>query len=325
MALLHVNRIYKKEGNTVAVNESSFTQDTFQKIAISGEAGSGKTTLLKIIAGLTQADSGEIILDGIRVKGPEEQMMAGHKKIAYLSQHFELRNNYKVFEILDMANLLEQGEADTIFNLCRITPLLQRWTDELSGGEKQRIALARLLLTNPLLLLLDEPFSNLDFYHKRIMQAVIFDITQKIKMSCIMVSHDVTDILSWADSILVMKEGSILQQGTPFQIYYQPINEYCAGLFGEYNLLEGGNPAFTFINKKHQKGRLLLRPEEIKVTAKAAADFSGEVQHIYFKGSYSLADVLVGKQMIKVQIQNENISPGDIVHLSIKEKAHWFI
>ena len=325
MALLHVNRIYKKEGNTVAVNESSFTQDTFQKIAISGEAGSGKTTLLKIIAGLTQADSGEIILDGIRVKGPEEQMMAGHKKIAYLSQHFELRNNYKVFEILDMANLLEQGEADTIFNLCRITPLLQRWTDELSGGEKQRIALARLLLTNPLLLLLDEPFSNLDFYHKRIMQAVIFDITQKIKMSCIMVSHDVTDILSWADSILVMKEGSILQQGTPFQIYYQPINEYCAGLFGEYNLLEGGNPAFTFINKKHQKGRLLLRPEEIKVTAKAAADFSGEVQHIYFKGSYSLADVLVGKQMIKVQIQNENISPGGIVHLSIKEKAHWFI
>ena len=325
MALLHVNRIYKKEGNTVAVNESSFTQDTFQKIAISGEAGSGKTTLLKIIAGLTQADSGEIILDGIRVKGPEEQMMAGHKKIAYLSQHFELRNNYKVFEILDMANLLEQGEADTIFNLCRITPLLQRWTDELSGGEKQRIALARLLLTNPLLLLLDEPFSNLDFNHKRIMQAVIFDITQKIKMSCIMVSHDVTDILSWADSILVMKEGSILQQGTPFQIYYQPINEYCAGLFGEYNLLEGGNPAFTFINKKHQKGRLLLRPEEIKVTAKAAADFTGKVQHIYFKGSYSLADVLVGKQMIKVQIQNENISPGDIVHLSIQEKAHWFI
>lgn len=325
MALLHVNRIYKKEGNTVAVNDSSFTQETFQKIAISGEAGSGKTTLLKIIAGLTQADSGEIILDGIRVKGPEEQMMAGHKKIAYLSQHFELRNNYKVFEILDMANILEPGEANTIFDLCRITHLLQRWTDELSGGEKQRIALARLLVTNPLLLLLDEPFSNLDFYHKRMMQAVIFDITQKIKMSCIMVSHDVADILSWADSIIVMKEGSIIQQGSPFQIYYQPFNEYCAGLFGEYNLLERGNPAFAFLNKDQQKGRLLFRPEEIKVTEKAAADFTGEVQHIYFKGSHTLVDVLVGKQMLKVQIQNENISPGDIVHLSIQEKARWFI
>jgi len=325
MALLSVNGISKTVDNTIAVKDISFTQETFQKIAITGEAGSGKTTVLKIIAGLIQADTGEILLDGKRVKGPDEQMMPGHKKIAYLSQHFELRNNYKVAEILDMASIIEPGEANTIYDLCRITHLLQRWTDELSGGEKQRIALARLLISNPLLLLLDEPFSNLDSQHKKIIQGVIFDITQKIKMSCIMVSHDMGDILSWADSIIVMKDGALIQQGTPAEIYYQPINEYCAGLFGEYNLVDTDTPDFSSILNDRQNGKLLLRPEEIIVTTKATADFSGEVRHIYFKGSCSIVDVWVGGQIIKVQMQNATVLPGDIVYLSVSEKTHWFV
>lgn len=325
MALLTVDKIYKKEGNTVAVNGSSFTQQTFEKIAITGEAGSGKSTLLKIIAGLVQADSGQVLLDGVRVKGPDEQMMTGHKKIAYLSQHFELRNNYKVCEILDMANLLEPMQASVIYELCRITPLLSRWTDELSGGEKQRIALARLLISNPRLLLLDEPFSNLDLGHKKIVQAVIADITQQIKMSCIMVSHDVADVLSWADQIIVMKEGTIIQQGTPEAIYYQPVNEYCAGLFGEYNLIEANNPVFSGIVTNVEKGRLLIRPEEIKITSKAASHFSAQVHRIHFRGSHSLAEVWVGEQILKVHIQNEAVLQGETLFFSVIDKSHWFL
>lgn len=325
MALLSVDKIFKKEGNTVAVNNSSFSQEVFEKIAITGEAGSGKSTLLKIIAGLVQADAGQVLLDGIKVKGPDEQMMTGHKKIAYLSQHFELRNNYRVFEILDMANLLAAAEANRIYDVCRISHLLSRWTDELSGGEKQRIALARLLVSNPRLLLLDEPFSNLDLGHKKLIQAVIFDITQQIKMSCIMVSHDVADILSWADSIIVMKDGMIIQKGTPAEIYYQPVNEYCAGLFGEYNLISSGNSVFVSFFKDSKNGQLLLRPEEIKLTSRTAADFSGEVRHVYFKGSYTLAEVWVGGQIIKLHTQHEMLQPGETVYLSVIEKPHWFI
>jgi ABC-type sugar transport system ATPase subunit len=325
MALLSVDKIFKKEGNTVAVNGSSFSQEIFEKIAITGEAGSGKSTLLKIIAGLVQADAGQVLLDGVKVKGPDEQMMTGHKKIAYLSQHFELRNNYRVFEILDMANLFEAADANRIYEVCRITHLLSRWTDELSGGEKQRIALARLLVSNPRLLLLDEPFSNLDLGHKKMIQAVIFDITQQIKMSCIMVSHDVTDILSWADSIIVMKDGTIIQKGTPADIYYQPVNEYCAGLFGEYNLIQANNPVFASLFTGGKKGHLLLRPEEIRLTSMAAADFSGEVRHVYFKGSYTLVEVWVGGQMIKLQTQHEAVHPAETVFLSVIEKTHWFI
>ncbi len=246
MALLEVAGISKLEKENFTLKEINFTQQSSQRIAIAGETGSGKTTLLKIIAGLIQPDAGKIIFDGKRVLGPLEKLIPGHPDIAYLSQHFELRNNYRVEEELESKNLLTDEEASTIYAVCRIQHLLKRKTDQLSGGERQRIVLARLLTTSPKLLVLDEPFSNLDAVHKNIIKSVLEDIGTKLKITCILVSHDAMDSLSWAETIIVMKEGQIIQYGTPEQIYNQPVNEYCAGLFGEYNLISKTNAA-TFI------------------------------------------------------------------------------
>src|SRR5580692_2230502 len=146
----------------------SFVQQKGQKLALAGATGSGKSTLLKMIAGLLQPDEGEIWLDGQRVRGPLETLVPGHPGVAYLSQHFELWNNYRVGEILSYANDLSDEEAGTLYEMCRIDRLLGRRTDQLSGGERQRIALARLLVKPPRLLLLDEPYSNLDRIHKEI-------------------------------------------------------------------------------------------------------------------------------------------------------------
>ena len=211
MAMLMVKGISKHDKGIFTIKDICFSQEAFQKIAIAGETGSGKTTLLKMIAGWIQPSAGEIRFGQERVLGPEEHLMPGHPGIAYLSQHFELRNNYWVHEILEYANLLTQQEADNIYAVCRIGHLLQRRTDQLSGGEKQRIALARLLITSPVLLLLDEPFSNLDMVHKKIMKLVIEDIGGKLGITCLMVLHEAPDILSWADTILVMKDGEILR------------------------------------------------------------------------------------------------------------------
>src|SRR5580704_11857710 len=163
-------------GSGLRIDTISFSQQRGQKLAVAGATGSGKSTLLKMIAGLVQPDAGRILLEGVRVKGPLETLEAGHPGIAYLSQHFELWNNYRVWEILSYANDLEEEESGELYTICRIDHLLQRRTDQLSGGERQRIALARLLVRPPRLLLLDEPFSNLDRVHKETLQAVVRDI-----------------------------------------------------------------------------------------------------------------------------------------------------
>ncbi len=213
MAVLTVSGLSKSERGKRIVNDINFTQQISQKIAIAGETGSGKTTLLKMIAGLIQPDTGEIQFENKRVVGPYEKLIPGHPAIAYLSQHFELRNNYSVEEELEAVNKLTGEEADNLYRICRIEHLLKRRTDQLSGGERQRIVLARLLTTSPRLLLLDEPFSNLDAVHRNIIKSVIHDISEELKITCILVSHDALDILSWSDTILVMKDGRLIQQG----------------------------------------------------------------------------------------------------------------
>jgi len=318
MALLTVNGLNKKQGDTEVVKDVFFSQAALQNIAIAGEAGSGKTTLLKMIAGLIQPDSGDIFILNEKVKGPDEVLIAGHKSIAYLSQHFELRNNYKVYEILEMANLVSTDAANEIYAVCRITHLLQRWTDELSGGEKQRIALARLLITSPKLLLLDEPFSNLDAANKKMIQSVIHDITERIKMSCIMVSHDAADILSWADRVIVMKDGKIIQQAPAKEIYRQPINEYCAGLLGDYNIIDLNDPIFSSIKENKVAGKkLLVRPEQIQIDSEAAYDVKGKVAEVFFKGNYYIMHVSAGAHLLSVQILQNPFEAGATVYLMI--------
>ena len=248
MSLLKVENISYYNGNANALNNISFNQNSFEKIVIAGETGSGKTTLLQCIAGLLQPQKGNVFINGERVLGPLEKLLPGHKQIAYLSQHFELRFNYKVYEQLEMYNQLDEKYAENIYRICHIEHLLKRRVEELSGGERQRVALARLLGTKPKLLLLDEPYSNLDAAHKKTIKQVIEDISKALAITCIIVSHDAADSLSWADRIIIMKDGSIIQDASPKEIYYTPFNEYCAGLFGDYNLLNEITAGYLFPN-----------------------------------------------------------------------------
>jgi iron(III) transport system ATP-binding protein len=323
MALLTVNGLSKKEEGKTSVKDINFTQQSFEHIAIAGETGSGKTTLLRMIAGLMQPTSGEIILHSTRVKGPDEQLIPGNKNIAYLSQHFELRNNYRVHEVLDMANKLSQEEANKIYSICRIEHLLQRWTDELSGGEKQRIALARLLSTSPRLLLLDEPFSNLDAIHKTLMKTVLGDLCTQMRVSCILVSHEASDILSWATTVFLFRSGSIVQRGTPSEVYNRPVDEYCAGLLGAYNLLKiPGAPADQ---NEQDKRRLFARPENIIINKTSFDGTKGIVKNILFWGSYYTVDIAVGDQLLRTQTPHAEYSPGEEVSLSFALRDRWYL
>lgn len=223
----------------VALKDLQFSQRKGRRLAVVGETGSGKSNLLKTIAGLVTPVEGAVYFEGARVLGPLERLIPGQPGIAYLSQHFELWNNYYVSEILAYSNDLSPEESAGLYRLCHIDHLLERRTDQLSGGERQRIALARILVHPPRLLLLDEPFSNLDIIHKRILKKVIADSASRFDITCALVSHDPRDILPWAHEILVLRDGRLIRQGTPLEVYNRPEDEYTAALLGDYTIDKG--------------------------------------------------------------------------------------
>lgn len=327
MAWLTVNGCSKIIKTETVVNNVNFTVEAFQKVAIAGATGSGKTTLLKMIAGLIQPTSGSIYFNNEKVVGPNYKLLPGHKGIAYLSQHFELRNNYLVHELLEMANKMHSSEANNIYKVCKIEHLLQRKSNELSGGEKQRIVLASLLTTAPKLLLLDEPFSNLDMVHKQIMKQVIDDIGNQLQITCMLISHEPTDVLSWADTVLIMQNGQLIQQGNAQQVYTQPINMYAAGLLGLYNLIDTANAAGfgSLPNNTAIAKQMLLRPEQIRIEPATNIFQKDTVVKITFWGSFYTMDVLVNTQIVTVKVLQHQFEVGNRVVLTVDTKDVYYI
>ena len=318
MDLLQVNQVSKKGEDNFFLSEINFSLNRFKKLVIAGETGSGKSTLLKIIAGLIQPDKGEIIFEGEKVRGPDDTLVAGHPRIAYLSQHFELAKFLRVEQVLDYANKFSSEEFNALLEICQIDHLLKRTTDKLSGGEKQRIALCRLLIGSPKLLLLDEPFSHLDLAHKVVLKNVIEELCSELKITCILVSHDPQDTLSWADKIIVLKDGSVVQQGTSTKIYNNPVDQYTAGLFGKFNLIPASELVWLKSKIKISGSHVLLRPEQFVITKKKVTSLKVKVSEIIFYGSHYEA-VVVSKHSSFLIRLNSPLAIGKTMFLTVKE------
>ncbi len=326
--ILSVQQLTKLQDVKPIVNKVSFVLSSGQKMAIVGETGSGKSSLLKMITGHLQPDGGQVLFNNKRVEGPLEKLIPGHPQMAYLSQYFELRNNYWVYEELSYTNQLTDEEANTIYDICQITHLLQRRTNQLSGGEKQRIALARQLIKKPALLVLDEPFSNLDPVHKQTIKTVLQHVTTKLGITTLLVSHDALDTLSWANELLVMKDGVIIQQGSPETVYNQPVNEYCAGLLGAYNFITINNEAFKNLDGFNwATNGFIIRPENLQLhNAHHSYLITGIVISVLFLGSFYMVQVQVGEQLIQFSSAAYNLPAiGATVQLGFNKANVHFV
>ncbi len=329
MPLLEVKNVSKEGPGDFSLNDISFSQRKLEKIGIAGETGAGKSTLLKLVAGLLQPDAGELIFDKERIQGPADQLVPGHPQIAYLSQQFELQKSLRVEQVLSYANQLSDRESRGLFDICEISHLLSRRTDELSGGEKQRVAICRLLISKPSLLLLDEPYAHLDMVHKQALKDVVRNIGQKLKLSCMLVSHDPMDTLSWADKMIILRNGNIVQTGTPEEVYYRPVDEYTGGLFGKYNVIEPEHfRTFTRLPAvkvflRQEKGIVFVRPEQFRLVRRRDTALRGVVDDVRFYGMFSEADVQVSKKRVVIRTYGTTLEPGQVVYLSVGKEGLW--
>ncbi|NVO83415.1 ABC transporter ATP-binding protein [Hymenobacter terrestris] len=320
---LSVHNISLEEHGQPILNGISFGQPAGRKLALAGESGAGKSTLLQVIAGLVQPTAGEVRFAGRRVRGPQEVLVPGHPGVVYLSQKSDLPKSLRVEQVLRYASKRPEAEAQAVYEVCRIGPLMARRTNQLSGGEQQRVALARLLLSAPRLLLLDEPFSNLDRTHKHQLQEVIRDVGEELDITCLLVSHDPTDTLPWADELLVLHRGRLVQQGTAEQVYRQPVSEYAAALFGDYNRFEGPDlrALLAAPRRRLPSPVLLVRPENLQLAPAGSPGAAGTVRAVRFMGSYYEVEVQLPATLLRVRLPAATVVAGEAVTVQLAEGA----
>jgi len=286
----------------------SFELKKGRSMAIIGESGCGKSTLLKLIYGLYDLDEGQLFWKDIEVLGPKYNLIPGMDFMKYLAQDFDLMPFITVAENVGkyLSNVYIEQKKERIAELLEIvemTDYANIKAKNLSGGQMQRVALARVLALEPEVLLLDEPFSHIDNFRKNSLRRKLFSYLKEKKITTIFATHDSSDVLSFADEVLVLKDGKIMEEGNPKSIYNNPKDKYIASLFGDANEIEiDGKKELIY---PHQL--MIVEKSELKVT----------VVNSYFLGSHYLIEAIYNDKKIFFESENE-VSVGSKTYLKRK-------
>lgn len=234
--------LHKKYGQVTAINNLNLSVKPGEILAMVGPSGCGKTTVLRLIAGFEKPDGGRITLGG-NVVADERKFVPPEKRgVGMVFQEYALFPHLTVYENVSFGiNGQPHVEIDTIskLKLVGLENVAERYPHELSGGQRQRVALARALAPHPILVLLDEPFSNLDADRRLRMREEVRVILKGINATAIFVTHDQEEALYMGDSLAVMQHGEIVQVGTPEEIFHQPATRFVAEFMGNTDFLPG--------------------------------------------------------------------------------------
>ncbi|MFA5577349.1 MAG: ABC transporter ATP-binding protein [Tissierellaceae bacterium] len=292
---LQLRNLSKKFGNLIAVKDMSISIDRGELVSLLGPSGCGKTTTLKLVGGFLLPNSGDVVLEGINITNMEPEK----RPVTTVFQSYALFPHMNVYENIGYGlkynkkytRKEKKEEIERIIEIVGLKDFVNQNITRLSGGQQQRVALARALILNPKVLLLDEPFSNLDAKLRIKMRNEIKELQKKIGITMIFVTHDQEEALSISDRIVIMNNGIIEQIGTPKEVYNFPENQFVADFIGRVNIIE------------RHGDLLLVRPENIDIIEEDTG-YRGQIVQKLYMGPYTTYFIEREDHVIQADISN---------------------
>lgn len=289
---VELKNINKNFGDYKASDNVNFGVEKGKLIGLLGPSGSGKTTILRMIAGLETPDSGDIIIDGVRVN----DIAASKRGIGFVFQNYALFRYMTVYDNIAFGLRVQKADKKKIdervrelIKLIGLEGLEKRYPSQLSGGQRQRVAFARALAPNPQLLLLDEPFAAIDAKVRKELRSWLREMIEKLGVTSIFVTHDQDEAIEVADEIIITNKGRIEHTGTPIEIYHNPKTAFTASFFGETTFVDDYSKFHNFEHIENVE-KAIVRPEFVKVTKKnevqkyKSSASPGVAKNVLFRG-----------------------------------------
>ena len=301
-------------------------------ITFLGPSGCGKTTTLRIIGGFIQPKEGDVFFGGVRIN----DLPPYKREVNTVFQRYALFPHLNVYENVEfglkIAKVPEKERRQSVKEMLKLVGLSgydRRHINQLSGGQQQRVAIARALVNRPKVLLLDEPLGALDLKLRKEMQIELKRIQQALEITFIYVTHDQEEALTMSDRVVVMRDGNILQIGTPQDIYNEPCNAFVADFIGESNIIDGimhkdylvefANDYFDCVDKGFslkERVQVVVRPEDFKIVPAEKGKISGIVESIIFKGVHY--EIMVDAMGYKWKIHTtQYVEPGTLIGMDV--------
>ena len=336
---LKINNIYKSFGDKIVLKNINLEIKDGEFVSLLGASGCGKTTLLKIIAGFERVDSGEITKDDrVFISDNKIFLSPQDRSLNMVFQQFALWPHMNVKKHLEYAlngrnkNINADEDMKYMLEIVGLSGFEDSYPEDLSGGQKQRVALARALITKPEMLLMDEPLSALDANLKIEMRKFIKEIHMKFKTTIIYVTHDQDEALAMSDRIVIIKDGVVEQEGSPYEIYENPKTEYVAKFVGKSNLIRGKWQGDLFVvedsdiffrNKSvkenfSNKNLYPIKPDELYIS-KGGSGISARILSIEYMGTGYEYKLESKHGILNVHSKSSIYRPGEEVKVTKEE------
>lgn len=327
-SMIRLEHVTKRFGDVAAVDGASLCVDRGEVVALLGPSGCGKTTLLRLVAGFERPDGGTVEVAGRAVSGEGAWVPPEQRRVGMVFQDYALFPHLTVAANIGfgLPRGLRAGRVADLLAIVGLDGLGRRYPHELSGGQQQRVALARALAPAPELVLLDEPWSNVDPFLRESLRAEVTEVIRPLGVTVVLVTHDREEAFSLADRIALMRDGTVVQEGTPEELYFAPGSRWAAEFVGAGNVLTGrvvAGVVETAIGAfpangawSHDAAKVLVRPELLELEPDPAG--AAEVVGREFRGhDVFYRVVLDGVELVSHRPSTEIVPLGARVSIRI--------